>query len=87
MGDIRVKRATVSGGRVDELVVEMDRLPDRTIDREQALKWMADGHSLIPVLAGRRLTALQRVEVGDGFVIRTDNQAVDQDLLPALPSV
>ena len=61
-------------------------MPDRTIDRDLAIAWMRDGHSLIPILAGQRGPALQLVEVGDGFVIRTDNQPVDEDRLPPLPS-
>jgi hypothetical protein len=87
MGDVLVKRATVSGSRVERLVVGLDRLPDRTVDRDQAIRWMRDGHSLIPVVDGARLAALQLVEAGEGLAIRTDNQPVDEDLLPAtLPS-
>ncbi|MEZ4241422.1 MAG: hypothetical protein R3F59_35780 [Myxococcota bacterium] len=86
MADIQVKAGTVAGGRIDHLRVGFDGLPDRTVDRDTVLKWMADGHSLIPLVAGRRLTALQRVEVDDHHVIRTDNQPVDEDQLPAIPA-
>lgn len=88
MGDVQVKRATMNGNRIERLVVGIERLPDRTIDRAQAIRWMRDGHSLVPVLAGVRGTALQLLEVGDqGFAIRTDNQPIDEDLLPPLPPV
>lgn len=87
MGDVLVKRGSVSGGRIGDLVVDLAGLPERKIDRDTALAWMKDGHSLVPVLGGRRAAALQLVAVGEGFVIRTDNAAVDEDALPeALPA-
>ena len=86
MGDVLVKRGSMDNGRITSLVVGLYGLPDRTIDREQALKWMKDGHSLIPILEGRRLPALQLVEVGDTHVIRTDNEPVAEDRLPSLPT-
>jgi len=82
MGDILVKRGTVVGGRIGSLHVGLFRLPDRTVDRDQALRWMRDGHSLVPVVGGVRLPALQLVEVGDDFAIRTDNQPLAEDSLP-----
>ena len=81
MGAVHVKGATLSGHRIQRLHVGIDRLPDRTIDRDTAIRWMKDGHSLL-VPGG---TALQLVEVGDGHVIRIDNAPVDEDHLPALP--
>jgi hypothetical protein len=86
MGDIQVKRGTVEQGRITSLVVGIYGLPDRTVDREQALQWMKDGHSLVPLVQGQRLPALQLVEVGDTWAIRTDNEPVEEDRLPPLPS-
>ncbi len=82
MGDILVKRGTVEAGRIRSLEVGLFRLPDRTIDRDQALRWMRDGHSLVPVVGEVRLPALQLVEVGDDHAIRTDNQPLAEDMLP-----
>lgn len=87
MGDVLVKRGSVSGGRIGSLVVGLAGLPERTIDRDTAVAWMKDGHSLVPVIGGRRAPALQLVAVGDGHAIRTDNAPVDEDALPeALPA-
>ncbi len=87
MGDILVKGADLADGRITRLRVKIDRLPERVVDREIALKWLNDGHSLVPSPApGRRLPALQRVEVPDaGVFFRTDNEPVSQDALPDLP--
>jgi hypothetical protein len=86
MGDLLLKRATVTGGKIERLVIGIDRLPDRTVDRATAIRWMRDGHSLVPLVEGRRLPALQLVEVPtDAFAIRTDNEPVDEDRLPTLP--
>lgn len=83
MADVRVLRGTVEGGRIGSLVVAMHGLPERTLDREATLRWMKDGHSLVPVVAGRRLAALQLVEVDDQHFVRTDNAPVPEDALPA----
>lgn len=82
MGDILVKRGTLEGGRIGSLDVGLFRLPDRTVDRDQAIRWMRDGHSLVPVVGSARLPALQLVEVGEEVAIRTDNQPVAEDTLP-----
>jgi hypothetical protein len=86
MGQVLVKAGTVVAGRIERLVVGFDRLPDRSIDRETAIRWMKDGHSFVPVLAGRRLPALQLVPVGETVAIRTDNESIEEDRLPALPN-
>jgi hypothetical protein len=82
VGDILVKRGVVADGRIASVVVGLHRHPDRTIDRPTLLRWMRDGHSLVPIVNGTRLEALQLVEVGDGHVIRTDNEPIDEDHLP-----
>ncbi|MEO0603521.1 MAG: hypothetical protein AAF211_18930 [Myxococcota bacterium] len=86
MGDILVKRGSLVDGKIRELVVQFHGLAERTIDRSTALNWMRDGHSLIPTVNGKRLAALQLVDLGEGgFAIRDDNAAVDEDTLPPLP--
>lgn len=87
MGDVLVKRAAMAGDRVERLEVALHGLPDRVIDRDTALAWLRDGHSLIPMVGGRRGTALQRVEAGDEQVIRVDNAPIAADALPDLPSL
>lgn len=87
MGDVLVKRATMSDGKVAKLAVQLHGLGERVIDRDTALAWMRDGHSFVPVVGGRRHTALQLVEVGEEHAIRTDNAAEASDHLPELPSV
>jgi hypothetical protein len=88
MGDVLVKRATLSGGQIDKLAVRIEGLPERVIDRDTALAWMRDGHSLIPWVGGARGIALQLVEVDDEKrAIRIDNDKVAEDHLPDLPTV
>jgi hypothetical protein len=89
MGDVLVKAANLRGGRIEELHVQLHNLPARVIDRDTALAWMRDGHSLVPLIGGRRGTALQLVEVGeaDEPFIRPNNERVAEDQLPELPPV
>lgn len=84
MADVLVKKAVVKEGRIESLDVGLYGLPDRTIDRDTAVGWMRDGHSMIPVRGGARLHALQLVEVGDDdlLFIRHDNAKVAEDSLP-----
>jgi len=84
MGDVLVKKATLADNRIQTLSVGFDGLPDRQIDRDTALAWMRDGHSLVPVQAGKRLPALLLVEGPEGLVIRKDSQAEDADSVPEL---
>jgi hypothetical protein len=87
MGDILVKAAELADGRITRLRVAIDRLPERVIDRDLAVRWLNDGHSLVPWV-GERLPALQRVEVPEaGVFVRTDNEPVPSDSLPPLPPV
>ena len=86
MAEVYVKGATVAGDRVERLLIGLDRLPDRTIDRDTAIRWMKDGHSFVPMIDGRRAPALMLVEADEALAIRTDTAPVDADLLPALPS-
>ncbi|MEQ1567962.1 MAG: hypothetical protein ABMA64_20150 [Myxococcota bacterium] len=85
MADVQVKRATIAGTRIERLVVSLHGLPDRTIDRDVAIAWMRDGHSLIPMIDGVRQPALGLVEVDGGHVIRADGAVEGGDQLPPLP--
>lgn len=84
MADVLVKKAVVKDGRIESLQVGIQGLPDRTLDRDTAVAWMRDGHSLVPVKAGKRLTALQLVEVGDddALFVRHDNEKTAADSVP-----
>lgn len=81
MGDVLVRAATMSGDQIGTLVVRLHGLPERTIDRETALAWMRDGHSLIP-FDGRRHPALLLVEVDDVHYVRADSTPSPSDTLP-----
>ncbi|MEZ4319449.1 MAG: hypothetical protein R3F61_18180 [Myxococcota bacterium] len=84
MGDVLVTGGRVADGRIAELEVQLHGLPGRTIDRDTALAWLRDGHSLVPRVKGARLPALQLVEVGDEHFIRNDNAPESSDALPNL---
>lgn len=86
MARVEVTAGTVSDGRIQSLKVQLSGLPGRQLDREQALSWMRDGHSFIPVLSDSDLPALQLVEILDGgeakLFIRADTQNKASDSLP-----
>jgi hypothetical protein len=86
MARVEVHGGTVADGRITSLEVGLQGLPARTLDRDTAVAWMRDGHSLIPRIGGADAAALQLVEVVDGdevsHFIRTDNQAQAEDSLP-----
>lgn len=82
MGDVLVRQATLSSGKIQSLHIDLHGLPSRTIDRDTAISWMRDGHSFVPVVQGTRQPALQLVEVEDGWSIRTDNQPLAEDAVP-----
>jgi hypothetical protein len=87
MGDVLVKKGTVSDGRIAKLEVELHGLGTRVIDRETALAWLEDGHSLVPWVDGKRSSALQLVDVPDDEPsIRTDNAPEATDSLGELLS-
>jgi len=76
MADIDVVGAEVKQGRVNSLSVRFKGNLTRTIDRDTALHWLAEGHSLVPVAGhGHHLhrgQALERVEVEGEVYIRGD---------------
>jgi len=86
MARIEVTGGALSDGRIEKLMIQLSGLPDRTLTREQAVAWMRDGHSFIPVRDGRELPALQLVEIANGDdvarFIRADTVAEPHDSLP-----
>lgn len=89
MADVEVYGAETSGGRVSTLKVRFKNTDVRTIDRETALRWLADGHSLIaysghPPHHCHRGDAIQSVEVGEERFLRTDTkpEAADHLVFP-----
>ena len=89
MARVLVHAGTVEDGRVVTLSVQLGHLPRRIIDRDTALHWMRDMHSLVPVSGDDELPALQLVElVHDEEVehfIRHDTEAINEDSLPDIP--
>ena len=89
MADLLVRAGTIADGKIEKLTVQLHKLADRVVNRDEAIAWMKDGHSLVPTLNGERQGALQLVEVeGDEpqYFIRTDNTPTTEDSLPDLPS-
>ncbi len=82
MAQVLVKGAVVEDGRIASLDVGFHGLPDRTVDRDTAIRWMRDGHSLLLARGDERGRALQLVEAGDELFIRDDNAPVPEDRVP-----
>lgn len=82
MADVLVVGGAVADGKVTRLDVQIQGLPDRTLDREAAVAWMRDGHSLIPRVDGRRAPALLLLEIEDEHYIRSEGTPEPSDLLP-----
>ena len=92
MAHVLLHGADLDGGRVTALRVRMPRLAPRTIDRDTAIRWMRDGHSLIPVAGGREHAALVLVDLGSEptepqWFIRTDASREAADVVAGVPSV
>lgn len=88
MADIHLLAADVHDGRVRSLTVRFPNARSRVIDRETALHWLAEGHSIIPVHGHghdlRRGPALERVEVDEAPYLRTDTRLVAADEIAGL---
>jgi hypothetical protein len=82
MADVLVVGGAVADGKVTRLQVEMHGLPARTLDRDQAVAWMKDGHSFVPRIDGERGPALLLLEVDDAHWIRADATPEAADVLP-----
>jgi hypothetical protein len=80
MAQIHVTSAHVEAGRFARLHVRMRGLPERVVDRDTAVRWLRDGHSML-VRGGAPLLL---VEVGDEPFIRPDGVAEAADLWPAI---
>ena len=87
MGHVRVNGADLEGGRIRTLRVTMHGLPARTIDRDTAIAWLREGHSLVVDGTGQALHIVE-VPTGDAVLrfVRFDNAPTAEDALPALPS-
>jgi len=86
MARVEVHGGSLTDGRIAALKVRLVNLGERSLDRDQALAWMKDGHTFIPVVNGEDHPALNLVEVVEGdevhHMIRADHQPVCQDSLP-----
>lgn len=91
MGLIYVHGIDLEGDRVQQLRVVIPNVPPRTIDRPTAIAWMTDGHSLVPLLDGEPLPALQLVAIEEGDEVkrflRDDHDQIQADSAPPLPPV
>ncbi|TNE85800.1 MAG: hypothetical protein EP330_24500 [Deltaproteobacteria bacterium] len=87
MARIAVHGADLKDGKIASLRVRMHNLPPRTIDRDTAVAWMKDGHTLIPVKGGSEAPSLLLLEVGEELVIRDDSDKQSEDKLDGLPAV
>jgi hypothetical protein len=85
MADVEIHGADVADGRVRTLTVRFKNAATHTIDRETALRWLADGHALVtyagPAHHGTRGHSVVAVEVDDASYLRTDTQPVAEDSL------
>lgn len=86
MADIEVYGAEVKDGRVHSLSVRFKGNLERKIDRDTALTWLGEGHSLIPVVGhGHHISrgwALEKVEIEGESWIRCDFDQEAADHVP-----
>lgn len=91
MGHVQVHGADVEDGRIQQLRVKIPNLPPRTIDRDTAVAWMRDGHSMLPVRDDHEQAALLLIEVPEDDTvarfIRDDTEKKAEDAVPDLPPV
>ncbi|MCO4746476.1 MAG: hypothetical protein KC912_16885 [Proteobacteria bacterium] len=87
MARIAVHGADLNDGKIAALRVRMHNLPPRTIDRDTAVAWMKDGHTLLPTTNGSTAPALLLLEVGEDLVIRDDSTKEESDKIDGLPAV
>ncbi len=88
MARVLVHGADLNGAHTSALRVSMHGLPARTIDRDEAVRWLRDGHSFI---VARSDIAVQLVDLssdeGPAWALRTDNEKQPADRLDGVPSV
>lgn len=87
MARIEVHGADIGEEGITRLRVRMHNLPPRTISRDQAVSWMRDGHSMVPIRKSNAGPALRLVEREGGFAVREDGLTAPEDHLSGLPSV
>lgn len=85
MAEIEILHANLANGRIEKLEVRILNAAKREINRETALAWAREGHSMIPV-AGHghdvsRGAGLSLVEVGEDVYLRTDTKAEPADVV------
>ena len=85
MADVEVHAASPAHGRIQTLEVTFKNAAPRTIDRDTAVRWLQDGHSLI-TYAGHgshatRGRSVVLVEVGEEAFLRTDTATEAEDHL------
>lgn len=88
MADIEVVSAQVSNGRLNGMKIRFKGNLERELDRDTVLRWLREGHSLIPVVGHghhvHRGPCLELVEVDGEAFVRTDRrgEAVDEVTFP-----
>ncbi len=85
MARVNVLSAVVADGRIQSLEVQLGKLPKRKIDRDTAIAWMRDQHSLIPLRGGVAGRALQLLAIDNddetAWFIRDDHELNASDEL------
>jgi len=83
MADIDVLSSEVRGDRLHALEVCFQNASPRKIDRDTAIHWLREGHSLVPVSGHghhvHRGRALHLVEVDGAPYVRTDTRPIAAD--------
>lgn len=91
MARVHVHAVDIDGDKITRMQVKLGALPPRVIDRDTAIAWMRDMHSMIPLVDGKTGPALQLVALESdddtSWFIRTDNAAEAADKAPELPAV
>ncbi len=87
MARIYVLGADVNDTLATRLEVRFEGLARRIVDRDTAIAWMQDGHSLLPQTGATTGRALQLVEVESSWWIRDDHEPTAADALPTLPAI
>lgn len=89
MARVYVLAADTDDSGITKLKVKLNGLGERVIDRAEAISWMRDGHSFVPVSGGATQPAWQLIEVGDPIerYIRSDTATEAADAVGGLPAV
>jgi hypothetical protein len=88
MADVQVVGATLENGKVTALQVRFFGTAERSISRETAIAWLAEGHSLVTHSGSahhpHRGLAVERIFVGDEVFLRTNTtpKQLDEIVFP-----